>query len=236
MSGLPTKWFSRAALAVVALSLSSVVVAGQAEPGAKTPTVTFGFSFPGSVPESYSIKVTETGESTYESTGKLAVDSEVQSDFTYEFTVSEAACKKVFALARRSNFFDGDFDYKKGKLASTGEKKLGYVDAERNHRTTYNYSTNQAVQRLTQFFQGLSATLEFGRRLQYFHRYQRLALEAEMKRMEEMNKGNGLEEIQAVSDILQKIAADQTVLNVTRVRAQRLLAGAGLRAGNEFRP
>jgi hypothetical protein len=222
-------------MAAAVLLMSSVAAVGQESSG-RVPTVTFDFSFPGSVPESYSIKVSETGESTYESTGKLAVDSEVQSDFTYEFTVSETARKKVFDLARRASFFDRDFDYKKGKLASTGEKKLGYVDAERKHRTTYNYSSNQAVQQLTQFFQGLSATLEFGRRLQYFHRYQRLALEAEMKRMEDMSKANGLEEIQAVSDILQKIAADQTVLNVTRMRAQRLLAGAGLRAGNEFRP
>jgi hypothetical protein len=219
---------SRAVL--VAAALSSVVAAGRSEPGTTAPAVTFAFSFPGSVPERYTIKVSETGESTYESTGKLAVDSEAQSDFTYEFTVSETARKKVFDLARRAKFFDGDFDYKKGKLASTGEKRLSYVDAERSHQTTYNYSSNQAVQQLTQFFQGLSATLEFGRRLEYFHRYQRLALEAEMKRMEEINKGNGLEEIQAVSEILQKIASDQTVLNVTRVRAQRLLASAGLRA------
>jgi len=226
------RWRRCVALAAVALLMCSVAAVGQAEFATKAPTVTFDFSFPGSVPESYSIKVSETGESTYESTGKIAMDSEAQSDFSYEFSVSDAARKKVFDLARRANFFDGDFDYKKGKLASTGEKTLGYVDAERNNRTTYNYSSNQVVQQLTQFFQGLSATLEFGRRLQYCHRYQRLALEAEMKRMEEMNKGNGLEEIQAVSDILQKIATDQTVLNVTRVRAQRLLAGAGLRAGN----
>lgn len=205
-------------------------VAGQstAGSGSQTPAITFEFKFPGSVPEHYRIRVSEAGETSYESTGKLASDSEAESDFNYEFTVSEASRQKIFDLARRANYFAGDFEYKKGKLASTGEKTLAYQDPQRSHQTTYNYSTNQAVQQLTQFFQSLSATLEFGRRLQYFHRYQRLALEAELKRMEEMNKGNGLEEIQSVSAILQKIATDQTVLNVTRVRAQRVLAGAGL--------
>ena len=42
-----------------------------------------------------------------------------------------------------------------------------------------------AVQQLTQLFQSLSTTLEFGRRLEYFHRYQKLALDEELKRMED---------------------------------------------------
>jgi hypothetical protein len=234
MRRFPLRLF-RTPIFVMSLLLGFALdVAGQsaAGSGAPPPTITFEFKFPGSVPEHYLIRVPETGGSSYESTGKLASDSEAESEFNYEFTVSEPSRQKIFDLARRASYFAGDFEYKKGKLASTGEKTLAYQDSQRSNHTTYNYSTNQAVQQLTQFFQSLSATLEFGRRLQYFHRYQRLALEAELKRMEEMNKGNGLEEIQSVSAILQKIATDQTVLNVTRVRAQRVLAGAGLPMGN----
>ncbi len=233
MTSFPTTWSRPASLAMALLLVFSLTAAGQSV-GAKPhlPTVAFDFKFPGSVPEHYLITVSETGESSYESAGKLASDSEAESDFSYEFTVSEAARRRIFDLAHRANFFAGDFEYRKSKLASTGEKTLSYRDSQRSNRTTYNYSSNQAVQQLTQFFQGLSATLEFGRRLQYFHRYQRLALEAELKHMEEMNKGSGLEEIQAVSAILQKIASDQTVLNVTRVRAQRVLASAGLPTGS----
>ena len=58
------------------------------------------------------------------------------------------------------------------------------------------------MQELTAIFQNMSSTLEFGRRLEYFHRHQKLALEEELKRMEEMAKDKSLGEVQAVAPIL----------------------------------
>ena len=83
-----------------------------------------------------------------------------------------------------------------------------------------------AVQQITQLFQSLSLTLEFGRRLQYFHHYQKLALDEELKRMEEAANGQGLEEVSAVVPILQAIASDTTVINPVRARAQRMMERA----------
>ena len=48
--------------------------------------------------------------------------------------------------------------------------------------------------------------------------------------MEQMVKEKNLEEVQAVAPILQRIMADQSVINVTRARAQRLLNGSGVAA------
>ncbi len=79
------------------------------------------------------------------------------------------------------------------------------------------------MQELTQLFQNLSATLEFGHRLQYFHHYQKLALDDELKRMEETAKQNGMVELAALVPILQQIANDNSVINPVRARAQRLL-------------
>jgi hypothetical protein len=45
--------------------------------------------------------------------------------------------------------------------------------------------------------------------------------------MEEMAKEKSLEEVQAIAPLLQQIATDQTVLNVSRARAQRLLLASG---------
>ncbi len=79
------------------------------------------------------------------------------------------------------------------------------------------------MQELTNLLQSLSATLEFGHRLQYDHHYQKLALDEELKRMEEMARANQLIEIAAIQPVLDQIIADQSVINVTRARAQRLL-------------
>jgi hypothetical protein len=59
--------------------------------------------------------------------------------------------------------------------------------------------------------------------LQYDRQYQKLALEEELKRMEEMFSHNELSEMGAIQPILQQISNDPSVVNVSRARAQRLL-------------
>ena len=198
---------------------------------AAVPTITFTLDFPSSEPEHYSISISSDGHATYESMPKPSPDSVVSDPFRMErmeFTVSPPTCTRIFDLAKRAHYFQGDLDSRKKDIAFTGKKILAYRDAQRNNEATYNYSPVPAVQELTQLFQDLSATLEFGRRLEYYHHYQKLALDDELKRMEEMAKQNSLAELSAVAPILQQIAADTSVINVVRARAQRMLSRAGL--------
>jgi hypothetical protein len=130
-------------------------------------------------------------------------------------------------LASRAHYFAGELDSRKKKLASTGAKTLSYQASGKNTQATYNYSPIPAVQDITAILQGLSATLEFARRLEHDLRYQKLALDEELKRMEEMAVAGSLTELSAAAPILRKIADDATIMNVSRSRAQRLLARAG---------
>ncbi|MGB9282472.1 MAG: hypothetical protein WCB59_00550, partial [Candidatus Sulfotelmatobacter sp.] len=75
-------------------------------------------------------------------------------------------------------------------------------------------------------------TLDYGRRLTYYHRYQKLALDDELKRMETQAKDNELSEIQGVAPVLQGIVEDSSVINVVRARAKALIQmGSGGAAG-----
>ncbi|MBS1853489.1 MAG: hypothetical protein JST79_21535 [Acidobacteria bacterium] len=187
------------------------------------PIVSFNFDFPGSEPEHYVITVAHDGQAAYESSGKLNPDNSEVSRL--EFTISEPARKKIFDLAKQAGYFQKELDANK-KVAFTGNKVLAYQDGARNTQAKYNYSSIPAVQELTQLFQSMSATLEFGRRLRYFHRYQKLALNDELKRMEQSSHDNMLQEMQAVAPVLQEIAKDPTVMNIDRARALRLLEQA----------
>ncbi len=188
--------------------------------------VTFTLDFPGSEPSHYAIAVSPNGRSSYDSDGKLSHDSEGE-PFHLDFSMSPDTSKRVFELTEKAQYFQGKVDSGKKNLASTGAKTLAYKDSGRNTSATYNYSPVPAVQQLTQLFQSLSATLEYGRRLQYFHRYQKLALDEELKRMEEAANNKTLEEMAAVVPILQTIATDQSVINPVRARAQRMIEQAG---------
>lgn len=232
-------------LAVLFCACGCAAVAWQAKimpasTSVTVPTITFTFDFPQSSPDHYSLVVDSAGHAIYvsgvekesasaDADGDSSSSSNKISDepFRYEFRMSEATRARIFDLAARARYFEGDLNYTKHSVASTGNKTLAYKDGQRSTSATYNYTTNLPVQQLTALLQNISATLEFGHRLEYLHHYQKLALDEEMKRMEEMARDNSLAELQAVAPILKQIVADQSVINVTRARAERLLAQAG---------
>ncbi len=218
---------ARLATAVLVLLVAVAAVSQAPQIASQTafaePVIGFTQDFPLSAPSHYSLQVTRSGQASYESVGKLTPEAEGD-PFSYNFAISSATVTQLFALAEQAKYFERDVDYKKGRQANTGKKTLSYQDAARQHHTEYNYSTHQEIQQLTKLFQSIALTMEFARHLQYFHRYQPLALEEDLKRMEEMEKGNDLQELPAIAPILQQIADDKAVLNVSRSRALRLLS------------
>jgi hypothetical protein len=195
-------------------------------------TGTFTLDFPNSAPEHYSMSVQADGHAKYESTGRISLESEDRDHYQTDFSFSDATRARIFQLAAQAHYFSGKVDSGK-KLAFTGAKKLVYTDGQRNTSAEYNYSTSVPVQQLTTIFQTVAATLEYGRRLSYFHRYQKLALDQELKRMEEQARNGEIAELQAVKPILQQIYDDSSVINVVRARALRIMdMNASPRAGN----
>jgi len=205
---------------IVLISLLNCAPARGQQTGA---TVGFTLDFQGANPSHYEIVVSSDGSGSYSSNGQLSQESEPADPAPLKFTLSGNIRNQIFDLAKKTNYFKGKIDSGHKNIANTGNKVLTYKDATHNSRAEYNYSPVPVVQEITAVFQNMSSTLEFGRRLDYYHHHQKLALEDELKRMEEMAKEKNLEEIQAVAPILQRIVDDKSVLNITRARAQRLL-------------
>lgn len=186
-------------------------------------TITFTLDFPNSAPEHYSIEVQADGNAKYESSGKISQDSDERDSYQAEFRFSDPTRARIFQLAGQAHYFSGKVDSGNKKLAFTGAKKLAYNDGQRNTSAEYNYSSVPPVQQLTTLFQSVSATLEYGRRLTYFHHYQKLALDDELKQMEDQARRGELSELQAVKPVLQKIYDDSSVINGARARALRIM-------------
>ena len=186
-------------------------------------TVTFTLDFPGSQPDHYAISVQSDGHAHYECSAKISPDSEDREAYQTEFNFSDATRARVFDLAAQAHYFAGKVDSGNHKLAFTGAKKLAYRDDQRNFTADYNFSSVGAVQQLTSLFQNVAATLEFGRRLVYYHRYQKLALDDELKQMQDQAEHGNLAELQAVKPILQEIFDDPSVINVVRARARQIM-------------
>lgn len=218
-------------LAFLAMGAGGAVAAGPQETA--VPKITFELFWEPATPQKYTISVDQAGNAHYEShtpsrpaEGRTPVDSEPD-DFEMEIALSAEARDQIFQSARELGYFNGDWAFRKHSIASTGRKSLSYTDGEKKFRTEYDFSENKSLQKLTSVFQGISLTIEHGRKLQFLLRFDKLGLDAELKGMEAMAKNGDLYELQLIEATLKKIAGDSRVLHMARERAARLLAGVG---------
>jgi hypothetical protein len=188
------------------------------------PTISYDRLWEAYTPQNIDITVRSTGTATYLSRNLLKAPEakETNPDYTLDFNLSARNREKLFHDAKDVDYFHGDFTFKKHAVASTGKKTLTYADMSRHFETGYDYSDNKTIQEITTLFEGISATIEHGRKLEYLRRYDKLGLEDELKGME--NEGNNLAELQIIAPTLKSIANDPAILNIARQRAKRLLA------------
>jgi hypothetical protein len=203
------------------------------------PTVTFTLEWPRVEPHRYVISVESSGNAVYRSwrTDPAAAQSSADDPYLQKFAVSAAARERIFALASQLNYFDGDFEYRKHRVASTGDKTLAYADSGKQYVTHYNWSENSGISELTALFQGMSAAIESGRRLEHLYRFDRLGLDEELKNLESLAAERQAAELQVIAPILEQLAQDPAVLNIARQRARHILQMAGVpSAGNGQTP
>lgn len=228
---------SRAALRLgIVLVLSCFSCTAVFAQQAAVPTVRFTLDFPASNPSHYEISIHSDGHGSYSSKTKPEADSDASADsssasdaaelYQADFAASPSTAAHIFDLARQAHYFAGKIDSSKKNMAFTGDKTLTYDAPGQSTHAAYMYSSIPAVQQITAAFQDLSAALEFGRRLDHDLHYQKTALEAELSRMEDMASSGQLPEFAVASSVLQKIADDPSIMNVSRSRAQKLLAKA----------
>jgi hypothetical protein len=204
------------------------------------PEVTFDCLWEAATPQEYTITVRSTGTGRYVSSkpARAPEDRAQDPDYERQFIFSSSGSARIFALAAQAKYFEGDFEYRKHHIASTGRKTLTYADMVRHFQTTYNWSDNPAIDELTRYFQGVSSTIEHGRKLEFLHRYDKLGLEAHLKGMEDEAQSRYLAELAIISPVLESVAEDASVLNIARQRARRLLEQArsestgGLKTGS----
>ncbi len=194
------------------------------------PTVTFTFDWPSLEPHRYIIAVDSSGSAAYQSwtADSTAGPSSADDSYLLKFTVSSTARDRIFALARQLKYFNGDFEYRKHRVAATGDKTLAYADPDKRYETRYNWSENPDIDELTALFQGMSTTLESGRRLERLHRFERLGLDEELKNLEHSAVEHRASELQLIAPILVQLAEDPGVLNIARQRARHILQIAGV--------
>ena len=214
-------WFFRGG--PIAFGISLVLLGSLAIGAAEPSTISFSLDFPNSSPEHYSISAESDGRGHYESSGKFRPTPTIAIPIR-PTSISQRRRAPVSSIwLRKLTIFPARSTPATKSWPSLAPRNLCIKTASDTSSGSYNFSPVPAVQQLTALFQSVGATLEFGHRLTYFRRYQKLALDDELKRMEDQARRGELMELQAVKPVLQEIYDDPGVMNVVRARARRIV-------------
>ena len=180
----------------------------------------------------YSIAVDDAGNTHFEGVGN-PIESGDSDAFSQDFIMTDANRRKIFELAAKLDYFEGNFEARQKNIARTGQKALAYHGRGAAggqtiaHSSTYNFSTNSDVQELTRLFQAIATTLDYGRKLEFQSRFDKLGMDTRLKALQDMQASHYIEELQAIAPILQKIADDPNMMHINRVTAKQMLKAMG---------
>ena len=187
-------------------------------------SVEFNFEWNQGLPwQSYSIQVQADGKTHFAGTPNPSQDGDsdpVQQDFI----MSEANRQKTFDSCQEAELLSRETSI---RTSSTLRKPAArrWCTSQLRSRVRAPTTTRRIadVQQLTQLFLGLATTLDYGRKLAFQYRFDKLGMDQLLREFEEQQASHQVEELSAIEPILRKIANDSNLMHITRQSAQHLL-------------
>jgi hypothetical protein len=183
---------------------------------ASDPTIVFRKVFKSSYPEFVEIKVAENGACTAD-IRQLSDDPSPQS-----FRLDSAVVQRIFGLASDLHDFNGVNLEIHRRIANLGEKTFIYRNGAQVYQTTFNYSTNASAQQLVDLFENLTREQTDLSDLQRTMQYDHLGVYDVVQRIEKDYDGKLLPDPSALLPTLDKLALDNTYVNIARDAARNL--------------
>jgi hypothetical protein len=217
-------WSSVFLLLLTASTLSAQAPAPAATPAPAHATITYIFDWPQGIPwTKFSIEVQSDGKAHFDGTPHPEANNSDTDPVQQDFTMSASNRERIFDLAQELNYFQGDLDAHIKHIAQTGQKTLQYQSPQVRGTATFNWSQNPDVKELTQLFTGIATTIDYGRKLEFQYRFDKLGMADRLKELEELKANQEVAELHLITPILRKIADDPNVMNIARQSAQHLL-------------
>lgn len=146
-------------------------------------------------------------------------------DVDREISLSPEFAARMFETARQHKFFNMGCESHM-KVAFQGWKKLAYNGPDGAGSCTFNYSRDKEIQAMGESLTAVAGTILEGARLETLLQHDRLGLDKEMEYLVEAVGDGRVQQIIAIREILERLAADPEVLERVRKRARVLLARA----------
>jgi hypothetical protein len=189
--------------------------AGAGVPAANA-TITFRKIFKSSFPEFVEIKISDSGSGTSD-IRQLNEESSPR-----PMQIDAPVVQAIFDLAAKLHNFDGlDLEMHR-RIANLGEKTFVYDRGAESHRVTFNYTLNRDAAELLGIFEGLARQQSDLYDLDRTMRYDPLGVNDVLLQLQKDLDHKLLPEPGQFLPLLDRVAADQHFIEISRDRARKL--------------
>jgi hypothetical protein len=190
--------------------------------------IRFTYENPKLQPPKYVITVAEDGSGHFQSDAGGPTDGQTMSSEAQDrpIHISKTLREAMFTTARKNKLFAISCDDGGKNIAFQGNKTLEYDGPEGKGSCMYNWSKNAQIDKLTDQFEAIAATLDEGGKLQRQYEHGRLSLDSEIQILEQMVHDGRAIELENIAPILQTLAGDEAVLQRVQRHARALLQAA----------
>jgi len=137
--------------------------------------------------------------------------------------LSETAREKFISVLAATNYLDHPETFESGKkIADLGAKRITIEIAGGKREATFNYSVRKDVIELSAFFEGLINQETLGFDMRNAMQFEKLSVPKRLEQVENELKANRISDPDRLIPMLEKIEADQQIMNYARTQAGKI--------------
>jgi hypothetical protein len=179
---------------------------------AQSPTLFFSKSFPNSKPAYYEIRLDRAGEAEYR---------ETPDEEPLRCRLAPQEVETMFLLSDKLKHFEGTLESGLN-VAKMGEKTFRWALGSESHEAKFNYSTDPDAQALLDWFERISESAQAYYDLEKTAKFDKLGVNKALLRLETAWDKNRLVGVEQYLPLLDRVAKNESYLNMARDRASRL--------------
>jgi hypothetical protein len=168
--------------------------------------------------ESYGIELNGNGK------GQYYFKKRNEDEINQPVKLRASAIETLRALFQKADFLNESRDFvSQRKVADMGSKTIRFETGSKQREVVYNYTEDRTVQEITTFFENLCQQERALFEMDLALKYDRLGIP---KKLDELDNNLNAKRIIAPErfvPVLEKIYADQTLMNLARKEAKKLL-------------
>ena len=168
--------------------------------------------------ESYGVELDGNGN------GQFYFNKRNEAEIRSQVTLRASAMQTLRALFEKADFLNESRDFvSQRKVADMGLKTVRFGTGSKQREVAYNYTEDRALQEITTFFENLCQQERALFEMDLALKYDRLGIPKKLDELDSSLNAKRVVAPERFAPVLEKIYADQTLMNLARKEAKKLL-------------